>query len=60
MNTQKVSSEESQQKAHVRELHDQNADHTNEPQLLDAGQWLRLMTGFEAPFGFDRMPTVWD
>jgi hypothetical protein len=27
--------------------------------ILDAGEWLRAMTGFDAPFGHDGMPTVW-
>ena len=27
--------------------------------VLPAGLWLRAVLGFEAPFGFDRMPTVW-
>jgi len=27
--------------------------------VLPAGQWLRVVMGFEAPFGFDGMPTVW-
>ena len=30
-----------------------------EPCRLAAGQWLRVMTGFSAPFGHDGMPTVW-
>jgi len=29
------------------------------PQPVSAGEWLRLMTNFSAPFGHDRMPTVW-
>jgi len=26
---------------------------------LPAGQWLRVVMGFEAPFGHDGLPTVW-
>jgi hypothetical protein len=26
---------------------------------VSAGQWLREVTGFEAPFGHDGLPTVW-
>ena len=26
---------------------------------LPAGQWLRAVLGFEAPFGHDGLPTVW-
>jgi hypothetical protein len=29
------------------------------PRVISAGEWLRLMTGFQAPFGHDGMPTVW-
>ncbi len=27
--------------------------------VLGAGEWLRAVTGFEAPFGHDGNPTVW-
>jgi len=27
--------------------------------VLPAGEWLRRMTGFQAPFGHDGLPTVW-
>ncbi|MDF2441737.1 MAG: hypothetical protein JWN98_2721 [Abditibacteriota bacterium] len=27
--------------------------------VLPAAQWLRVMTGFDAPFGHDGLPTVW-
>ncbi len=30
-----------------------------EEQRLSPGEWLRAVDGFGAPFGFDRMPTVW-
>jgi hypothetical protein len=26
---------------------------------LPAGQWLRVVLGFDAPFGHDGLPTVW-
>jgi len=29
------------------------------PRVLGAGEWLRAVTGFQAPFGKDGMPTVW-
>ncbi len=35
------------------------ASQNAEPRRLAAGQWLRVMTGFSAPFGHDGMPTVW-
>lgn len=28
-------------------------------QLLSAGQWVRAVTGLQAPFGHDGLPTVW-
>lgn len=28
-------------------------------EVLPAAQWLRAVTGFEAPFGHDGLPTVW-
>ena len=27
--------------------------------VLGAGEWLRAVSDFRAPFGFDRLPTVW-
>lgn len=27
--------------------------------LLSPGEWLRVVEDYRAPFGFDRMPTVW-
>jgi hypothetical protein len=27
--------------------------------LVSAGQWMREVTGFNAPFGHDGLPTVW-
>ena len=35
-------------------------DAAQQPEVLAAGLWLRVVLGFEAPFGFDGMPTVWD
>jgi hypothetical protein len=29
------------------------------PRLVSAGQWMREVTGFKAPFGHDGLPTVW-
>jgi hypothetical protein len=29
------------------------------PKVLGAGEWLRAVSDFRAPFGFDRLPTVW-
>jgi hypothetical protein len=29
------------------------------PKALAPGQWMRVVMGFEAPFGHDGMPTVW-
>ena len=29
------------------------------PRRLAAGEWLRAVMGFEAPFGRDGLPTVW-
>ncbi len=26
--------------------------------VLSPGEWVRAVSGFDAPFGFDRMPTV--
>jgi hypothetical protein len=26
--------------------------------VLSPGEWVRVVSGFDAPFGFDRMPTV--
>ncbi len=41
----------------------QNAENTNRPVLnrpvLTPGEWLRAVGDVRAPFGFDRMPTVW-
>jgi hypothetical protein len=31
----------------------------NTGKMVTAGEWLRAVTGSNAPFGFDRMPTVW-
>jgi len=30
-----------------------------EERRLSPGEWLRAVEDFRAPFGFDRMPTVW-
>jgi hypothetical protein len=27
--------------------------------VLGAGEWLRAVSDFRAPFGFDRLPTIW-
>ena len=27
--------------------------------VLSPGEWIRAVSNFDAPFGFDRMPTVW-
>jgi hypothetical protein len=35
------------------------SDSASQPPVLPAGLWLRAVLGFEAPFGFDGMPTVW-
>jgi len=32
---------------------------TGSQRVLGAGEWLRAVTGFQAPFGHDGMPTVW-
>lgn len=34
-----------------------NQNHT--AHALPAGQWLRAVLGFDAPFGHDGLPTVW-
>ena len=31
----------------------------NQPRRLAAGDWLRAVMGFRAPFGHDGLPTVW-
>ena len=30
-----------------------------EERRLSPGEWLRAVEDFRAPFGFDRMPTIW-
>ncbi len=32
---------------------------TKSTKRLTPGEWLRVMDNVRAPFGFDRMPTVW-
>jgi hypothetical protein len=37
-----------------------NSHHSPAPsRLISAGQWMREVTGFTAPFGHDGLPTVW-
>ena len=35
------------------------AENKIEERRLSPGEWLRAVEDFRAPFGFDRMPTVW-
>ena len=38
---------------------EQNSNAQRESRRLAAGDWLRAVAGFSAPFGHDGMPTVW-
>jgi len=50
--------ENTENKARTERVQNENRQ-SEEPRRLAAGDWLRAVMGFSAPFGHDGMPTVW-
>jgi len=55
--TRPTRAQQNEVQRHGVQRHEANQNQT--APALPAGQWLRAVLGFEAPFGHDGLPTVW-